>query len=61
MNKPRKTLSIGIAIRLPEQLVLELRENAIKEHRTISQEIRYRLDQLGSGAETKEYDVKQAG
>ena len=48
MNKPKPKLSIGIAIRLPEQLALELRESAIKEHRTISQEIRYRLDKLCS-------------
>ncbi len=49
MNKPK--LSVGIAIRLPEHLVLELRESAIKEHRTISQEIRYRLDKFCSGSE----------
>jgi hypothetical protein len=51
MNKPKPKLSVGIAIRLPEHLVLELRESAIKEHRTISQEIRYRLDKFCSGSE----------
>jgi len=51
MSKPKQNLNIGIAIRLPEQLVLELRQTASKEHRTISQEIRYRLDKFCSGSE----------
>jgi hypothetical protein len=48
MTDLKPKLSTGIPVRLPEKLLLELKETAAQHQRSISQEIRYRVVQFSS-------------
>jgi hypothetical protein len=61
MSDLKPKLSPGIPVRLPEQLVVELKQCAAKQQRSISQEIRYRLVQCSSGSESHENGISQPG
>ena len=54
--KPK--LSTGIPVRLPEQLLIELKETAAQQQRSISQEIRYRVVQYSLDTVTNEAEHK---
>lgn len=48
MTDLKPKLSTGIPVRLPEKLLLELKETAAQQQRSISQEIRYRVVEYSS-------------